>query len=153
VSKLKKYFVLSPRENTTTKPNNAATVGSLSEPLWAIEGRNAAIANSIFTAQVNRVGTETFPNAFTSGDGKEQHKEMGPFYGSSYVAAPDGSRCPSASRGKDEVLIADCDLNLCRQIRDHWTFNMTARLPLYADLLRRATGEGFEPQVVRSKDK
>ena len=70
--------------------NPVATVGALSEPLWAVEGRNAAIANSVFTAQVNRVGTELFPNAFTSGDGREAHRDMGPFYGSSYVAAPDG---------------------------------------------------------------
>jgi beta-ureidopropionase len=55
--------------------NPVATVGALSEPLWAVEGRNAAIANSFFTAQVNRVGTETFPNAFTSGDGREAHRD------------------------------------------------------------------------------
>lgn len=134
--------------------NPVATVGALSEPLWAVEGRNAAIANSVFTAQVNRVGTETFPNAFTSGDGREAHRDMGPFYGSSYVAAPDGSRCPGASRGQDEILVAECDLNLCRQIRDHWGFSMTARLPMYAELLRRASAEeGFEQQIVRSKDK
>jgi predicted amidohydrolase len=131
--------------------NPVATVGALSEPLWPIEGRNAAIANSIFTAQVNRVGTEIFPNAFTSGDGKEAHRDMGPFYGSSYVAAPDGSRCPSASRGEDEVLVCELDLNLNRQIRDHWGFQMTARIPMYAEVLRRASAvEGFEQQVVKS---
>ena len=133
--------------------NPVATVGALSEPLWAIEGRNAAIANSVFTAQVNRVGTEFFPNAFTSGDGKEAHRDMGPFYGSSYVAAPDGSRCPGAARGEDEVVVVECDLNLNRQIRDHWGFSMTARLPMYADLLKRATSAGFEQQIVKSKDK
>lgn len=37
--------------------NPSATVGSLSEPLWPIEGRNAAIANSYFTVNINRVGT------------------------------------------------------------------------------------------------
>lgn len=133
--------------------NPVATVGALSEPLWAVEGRNAAIANSFFTAQVNRVGTEVFPNEFTSGDGKMAHRDMGPFYGSSYVAAPDGSRCPSAARGEDEILVAECDLNLNRQIRDHWGFPMTARLTMYADLLKKATAEGgFEQQVVRSKE-
>jgi hypothetical protein len=31
---------------------------------------------------------------------------------------------------------------------------MTARLPMYAELLRRASAEeGFEQQIVRSKDK
>lgn len=54
--------------------NPAATVGDLSEPLWPVEARNAAIANSYFVAGINRVGTETFPNEFTSGDGKPAHK-------------------------------------------------------------------------------
>ena len=41
--------------------NPSATVGGLSEPMWPIEARNAAIANSYFTCAINRVGTETFP--------------------------------------------------------------------------------------------
>ena len=43
--------------------NPSATVGALSEPLWPIEARCAAIANNYFTASINRIGTETFPNA------------------------------------------------------------------------------------------
>ena len=43
---------------------------------------------------INRVGTEEFPNAFTSGDGKPSHRDFGHFYGSSYVAAPGGARTP-----------------------------------------------------------
>ena len=54
--------------------NPSATVGGLSEPMWSIEARNAAIANSYFVGAINRVGTEIFPNAFTSGDGKPAHK-------------------------------------------------------------------------------
>ena len=41
--------------------NPSATVGALSEPMWAIEARNAAIANSYFACAINRVGTEHFP--------------------------------------------------------------------------------------------
>lgn len=69
-----------------------------SEPLWGIEARNAAIANHCFTVAINRVGTEQFPNEFTSGNGKPAHKDFGHFYGSSYVAAPDGSRTPVRMR-------------------------------------------------------
>lgn len=74
--------------------NPSATVGALSEPLWPIEARCAAIANTYFSCAINRVGSETFPNEFTSGDGLAAHKDFGHFYGSSYVAAPDGSRTP-----------------------------------------------------------
>ena len=61
--------------------NPSATVGALREPLWSIEARNAAIANSYFAVAINRVGTEIFPNEFTSGDGKPAHKNFGHFYG------------------------------------------------------------------------
>lgn len=77
-----------------TNSNAFKQIGNLSEPLWSIEARNAAIANSYFTVAINRVGTEEFPNEFTSADGKAAHKDFGPFYGSTYIASPDGSRTP-----------------------------------------------------------
>ncbi|QCD84177.1 beta-ureidopropionase [Vigna unguiculata] len=128
--------------------NPSATVGELSEPMWPIEARNAAIANSYFVASINRVGTETFPNAFTSGDGKPAHADFGHFYGSSYVSAPDASCTPSLSRYRDGLLVTDMDLNLCRQLKDKWGFRMTSRYELYADTLARYVKPEFEPQVI-----
>lgn len=115
--------------------NPSATVGNLSEPLWPIEARCAAIANNYFTCAINRVGTEIFPNKFTSGDGKPSHYDLGHFYGSSYITAPDGTRTPGLSRSNDGLLIADLDLNLCRQAKDLWGFRMTQRLDMYANEL------------------
>ncbi|XP_044261408.1 beta-ureidopropionase [Tribolium madens] len=129
--------------------NPSATVGDLSEPLWGIEARNAAIANSYFTCAINRVGTEVFENEFTSGDGKPAHRDFGHFYGSSYIAAPDGSRSQGLSRDKTGLLIAELDLNLCRQVRDHWGFQMTQRLDMYAELLAKAVQSDFKPQIVK----
>jgi len=129
--------------------NPSATVGALSEPLWPIEARCAAIANGYFTVAINRVGTEHFPNEFTSGDGKKAHNDFGNFYGSSYVAAPDGSRTRGLPRNEDGLLVTEVDLNLCRQVRDKWGFQMTQRLPLYADGLCSATSEDFEPDVIK----
>ncbi|XP_072938376.1 beta-ureidopropionase-like [Epargyreus clarus] len=128
--------------------NPSATVAGLSEHLWGIEARNAAIANSYFTCAINRVGTETFPNEFTSGDGKPAHKEFGHFYGSSYVTAPDGTRTPGLSRVRDGVLIAKLDLNMCRQIKDKWGFTMTQRLSLYADSLNKAVDLNYNQQII-----
>ncbi|KAG5526101.1 hypothetical protein RHGRI_032409 [Rhododendron griersonianum] len=128
--------------------NPSATVGELSEPMWPIEARNAAIANSYFVASINRVGTEIFPNPFTSGDGKPQHADFGHFYGSSHFSAPDSSCTPSLSRYRDGLIISDMDLNLCRQLKDKWGFRMTARYELYADMLSRYVQPDFEPQVI-----
>ena len=129
--------------------NPSATVGALSEPLWGVEARNAAIANGYFVAAINRVGTETFPRAFTSGDGRPAHADFGHFYGSSYVAGPDAARTPALSRRRDGLLVAELDLNLCRQARDAWGFHMTARYPRYAELLARYVAPDFVPQRVR----
>ncbi|MCO4744893.1 MAG: acyltransferase [Proteobacteria bacterium] len=128
--------------------NPSATVGALSEPLWPIEARCASIANNYFTASINRIGTETFPNAFTSGDGQKAHNDFGHFYGSSYVSAPNGSRTPGLSRVKDGVLVSEIDLNHCRQVKDKWGFQMTGRWEEYADALTEATEPDFEPQVI-----
>lgn len=129
--------------------NPSATVGGLSEPMWSIEARNAAIANSYFTCAINRVGTEVFPNEFSSADGRPAHRDFGHFYGSSYVAAPDGSRTPGLSRVNDGLLVAELDLNLCRQVKDKWGFRMTQRLDLYSRSLERAIQPDFKPQIVR----
>ncbi len=129
--------------------NPSATVGALSEPLWPIEARCAAIANSYFVAGINRIGTETFPNAFTSGDGKPAHRDFGHFYGSSYLATPDGSRTPGLSRTRDGLLVTEVDLNQCRQVRDKWGLQMTGRHEMYAEALTNLVKPDFQPQVIK----
>lgn len=57
------------------------------------------------------------------------HHDLGYFYGSSYVAAPDGSRTPGLSRNQDGLLVTELNLNLCQQINDFWTFKVGAQVP------------------------
>lgn len=131
--------------------NPSCTADGLSEPLWAIEARNAAIANGFYIGAINRTGTEVFPNAFTSGDGRAPHHDFGHFYGSSYVAAPDGSRTPGLSRYRDGLMVAQLDLNLCRQVKDSWGFTQTGRHDMYEQFLHRYNQPNFEPQVIARK--
>eukprot|EP01062_Namystynia_karyoxenos_P063879 TRINITY_DN56689_c0_g1_i1.p1 TRINITY_DN56689_c0_g1~~TRINITY_DN56689_c0_g1_i1.p1 ORF type:complete len:417 (+),score=162.52 TRINITY_DN56689_c0_g1_i1:79-1251(+) len=128
--------------------NPSATVGSLSEPMWAIEARNAAIANSYYAVGINRIGTEVFANPFTSGDGKPAHTAFGHFYGSSYVACPDASRTPALSRDRDGLLVTEVDLNLCRQVKDRWMLSITARYELYAKSISDFCRHDFKPQII-----
>ncbi|KAF2294218.1 hypothetical protein GH714_008384 [Hevea brasiliensis] len=126
-----------------------------------LQARNAAIANSYFVGSINRVGTENFPNPFTSGDGKPQHTDFGHFYGSSHFSAPDASCTPSLSRYKDGLLISDMDLNLCRQLKDKWGFRMTARqlattavgVPVFEMFLTKNRKGEYQQQVVYLKRK
>ena len=126
---------------------NSQTKGALS--IYSVlQARNAAIVNSYFVGSINRVGTEIFPNLFTSANGKPPHANFGHFYGSSHFSAPDASCTPSLSRHKDGLMISDMDLNLCRQLKDKWGFRMTGRYELYADLLANYVKPDFEPQVI-----
>lgn len=129
--------------------NPSATVGALSEPMWSIEARNAAIANTYFAASINRVGTEYFPNEFTSGNGKPAHKDFGHFYGSSYVSGPDGSRTPSLSRLRDGLLVVDVDLNQIRQVKDTWMFQNTARFEMYAEKLTKYVQMNYKGETIK----
>uniref|UniRef100_A0A3Q3ISU6 Beta-ureidopropionase n=1 Tax=Monopterus albus TaxID=43700 RepID=A0A3Q3ISU6_MONAL len=115
--------------------NPSATVGALSEPMWPIEARNAAIANHCFTCAINRVGTELFKSEFTSGDGR---KVM-------WL----GSRTPGLSRTRDGLLVVEMDLNLNRQISDKWSFKMTGRHAEYAEELTKAVRHDFRPSIVK----
>ncbi|KAL5287352.1 UPB1 family protein [Megaselia abdita] len=128
--------------------NPCAVDSEASEPLWGIEARNAAVANSYFTVAVNRVGTEVYDHEFKSTDGTIHHN-FGPLFGSSYVAAPNGHRTPGLSRNTDGLLITEVDLNLCRQVKDFWGFRMTQRLDVYAESIARASKADFKLQIIR----
>jgi beta-ureidopropionase len=128
--------------------NPSATVGTLSEPMWPIEARAASIFYSFFTVNTNRVGTEYYPNEFTSGDGKPATKGFGHFYGSSYIAGPDAARTPPLTRLRDGLLAADVDLNQVRQLKDIWMFSITGRYDLYAKKLAEYVQPGYRPQVI-----
>ncbi|KAJ0175252.1 hypothetical protein K1T71_009393 [Dendrolimus kikuchii] len=113
--------------------NPAATIAEFGESFWGIEARNAAIANGYFTCSINRVGTEIFTKIDNS-------KVKRSYYGSTYATAPNGHRTPGLSKVNDGLLIVEMDLNLCRQVKDQWGFNMTARLDMYAQELEAVVG-------------
>ncbi len=53
------------------------------------------------------------------------------------------------SRVKDGLCVAECDLNLCRQVKDSWGLRMTARYEMYAELLTQYIEPDFQPQIVK----
>lgn len=129
--------------------NPSATVDGLSEALWSIEARNAAIANSYFSVAINRVGTEHFPHEFTSADKKPAHTAFGQFYGSSHINGPTGQRTPPLSRTRPGLIISEVDLNLCRQVRNTWNFQMCARWEDYVRMYTEQNKLGYQPPIIR----
>jgi len=48
-------------------------------------------------------------------------------------------------------VIAEADLNLCRQIKDTWVFQMTGRHEMYAEFLSNYVKSDFKPQVIKDR--
>jgi beta-ureidopropionase len=103
--------------------NPSATVAGLSEHLWTLEQPAHAVANGYFIAAINRVGNEAPWN-------------IGEFYGSSYFCNPRGKIFAQAARDKDEVLTADLDLDMIREVRQVWQFFRDRRPDMYGDLVK-----------------
>jgi len=89
--------------------NPSATVAGLSEYLWKLEQPAHAVANQYFIGAINRVGNEAPWN-------------IGEFYGQSYFCDPRGQIMTEASRDRDEVLLADLDLDMIEEVRNTWQF-------------------------------
>jgi len=103
--------------------NPSATVAGLSEYLWKLEQPAHAVANGYFIGAINRVGVESPWN-------------IGEFYGSSYFCNPRGQIVAQASRDKDEVLTADLDLDMIREVRNTWQFFRDRRPDSYEPLVK-----------------
>jgi len=101
--------------------NPSATVESLSRYLWELEQRAHAVANGYWIGAINRVGTE-------------EPLSTARFYGSSYFCDPRGQIVAQASDSEDEVLVADLDLDMNREVRDTWQFLRDRRPETYGEL-------------------
>lgn len=98
--------------------NPSATVAGLSEYLWELEQPAHAVANQYFVGAINRVGYEPPWN-------------IGEFYGKSYFCDPRGKILAQAGRDKDELLTAELDLDLIREVRHVWQFFRDRRPETY----------------------
>ena len=101
----------------------SATTSGHSDNLWNIEQTSMAIANGFFVGTNNRVGREAPWN-------------IGEFYGSSYFCDPYGKILSQGSRDKDELVVADLDLDLIQKVRSHWQFYRDRRPETYGDLAK-----------------
>jgi len=101
--------------------NPSATVAGLSQYLWELEQPASAAANGCYIGAINRVGTEAPWN-------------IGRFYGSSYFVNPRGKIIAKASEDRDELLIADMDWDMVREVRNLWQFFRDRRPEAYGAL-------------------
>jgi len=102
--------------------NPSATVAGLSEYLWKLEQPAHAVANGYFVGAINRVGTEAPWN-------------IGEFYGQSYFCDPRGQVLAEGSREKEELVVADLDMDKIREVRNTWQFFRDRRPDLYGPIV------------------
>ena len=95
---------------------------------WTTVQRGHAVANGLPVVAVNRVGHETDPSGMTGGI---------QFWGSSFVAGPQGEMLYRASDSEEERALIDIDLKHSEQVRRWWPFLRDRRIDKYGDILRR----------------
>ena len=101
----------------------SAEVREQQRDAWQTMMRSHAIANGVFVAAANRIGTE---------------RDL-TFWGSSFICGPDGKIIAHASADREEILLAELDLDQIEPQRRGWPFLRDRRIDAYDGLLDRLT--------------
>lgn len=95
---------------------------------WMIVQRAHAVANGLPVVTVNRVGHEDDPSCATGGI---------EFWGSSFVAGPQGELLFEAPHNQECLEVVDIDMTRSEHVRRWWPFLRDRRIDMYGDLTRR----------------
>jgi N-carbamoylputrescine amidase len=68
--------------------------------------------------------------------GREYPWNIGEFYGQSYFCTPRGKIIAEGSRDKEEVIVADLNLDEIQEVRNVWQFYRDRRPESYGDLVK-----------------
>jgi N-carbamoylputrescine amidase len=108
-------------------PSEKATHGAAQREAWRTVQRGHAVANNVYVGAANRVGPELPAGG---GEGIE-------FWGSSFVADPQGAIVAEAAADREEILIAEVDPARIENLRRNWPFLRDRRIDAYAAITRR----------------
>jgi N-carbamoylputrescine amidase len=95
---------------------------------WMTVQRGHAVANGIPVIAVNRTGNEPDPSGQTKGI---------QFWGSSFVAGPQGEILFQAPKDDEMVAVIDVGLQRSENVRRWWPFLRDSRIEEYDGLTRR----------------
>ena len=107
-------------------PNDTPEEQQRQRTAWQTVQRGHAVANGLPVVTVNRVGEE---------DGV-------PFWGTSFIAGPQGELLYEAPTSQEVETIVDVDMQRSEQVRRWWPFLRDRRIDAYNDILRRFIDEG-----------
>ncbi|OYP47561.1 acyltransferase [Prevotella sp. P3-120] len=95
---------------------------------WQTVQRGHAVANGLPIVTVNRTGHEPDPSKQTNGI---------QFWGTSFVAGPQGELLYEAPRDSETTAIIDVNLQRSEQVRRWWPFLRDRRIDHYDDIIKR----------------
>lgn len=95
---------------------------------WTTVQRGHAVANGIPVVTVNRTGLELDPSGMTNGIS---------FWGSSFVAGPQGELLYQAPTDEEVATIVDVDMLRSEQVRRWWPFLRDRRIEEFGALTKR----------------
>jgi N-carbamoylputrescine amidase len=95
---------------------------------WQTVQRGHAVANGLPVVTVNRVGLEPDPSQQTNGI---------QFWGTSFVAGPQGELLFEAPKDQEVATVVDVDMQRSEQVRRWWPFLRDRRIDNYGDITRR----------------
>lgn len=95
---------------------------------WTTVQRGHAVANGLPVITVNRVGYEPDPSGVTGGI---------QFWGSSFVAGPQGEFIMRSPADTEDTALVDIDLRRSEQVRRWWPFLRDRRIDAFSPLTRR----------------
>jgi N-carbamoylputrescine amidase len=108
-------------------PHEKAEFGEAQREAWQTVQRGHAVANGVYVAAANRIGHET---PVEGGPGIE-------FWGSSFVADPQGSVIALASADSEEILLATVSATRIEDVRRNWPFLRDRRIDAYQGITDR----------------
>lgn len=95
---------------------------------WMTVQRGHAVANGLPVIAVNRVGHEADPSGQTNGIR---------FWGSSFVAGPQGELLKICSTEAEENALVEIDMDRCENVRRWWPFLRDRRIEEFSGLTKR----------------
>ncbi len=95
---------------------------------WTISQRGHAVANGLHVISVNRVGYEPDPSNQTNGI---------QFWGSSFVAGPQGEILWRGSDDKEEYQLVEIDIKRSEDVRRIWPFFRDRRIDAFSEITKR----------------
>ncbi len=95
---------------------------------WITIQRAHAVANGVPVIAINRIGHEADPSSQSQGI---------QFWGSSFVAGPQGEILAEAGHEGEQVLVCEIDLGRGEDVRRIWPYLRDRRIDAYDDIVRR----------------